>query len=78
MVRIELFGGIALCLAGLIFFGYYLISGFSYMLENLPMMAFMLLMFIGILLIMVAMIGRLLKEGRKSKTGPKKGKWARS
>ncbi|MBI2530572.1 MAG: hypothetical protein HYW05_05530 [Candidatus Diapherotrites archaeon] len=63
MARIELIGGIILCFAAVLLFVNFLLT-IAYIWQNVAYIAFMALMVIGLLMIMVALIGRLSEENK--------------
>ncbi len=71
MARIELIGGIVLCFAALLLFVNFLMT-IMYIWQNVAYISFMALMVIGLLMILVALIGRLSEENRRR--APKPGK----
>lgn len=71
MARIELAGGIILCFAAVLLFVNFLMT-IAYIWQNIAYISFMALMVIGLLMIMVALIGRLSEENRRH--APKPGK----
>ena len=71
MARIEFIGGIILCFAAVLLFVNFLLT-IAYIWGNVAYIAFMALMVIGLLMILVALIGRLSEENKRLAPKPRK------